>query len=395
MSVGETFFLGASDSPEEAETNLSTKFADALAEKFPDSVAATPEPPEVPSDGAGGEVGDGSTPLEPASSPSTDAPAPAEVDPSGGPGEVTSLPGDAAPATDSFQISDDANAEPPVEGQTLAAAAPSPTPNEINLNEVFTRWNGGNPVSQEQLVGLLTFVGQVNQLTPQQQQELSGWLNPQFAPPATPSAPTYQAPAVDQTPAAPAFDLPADLAPEARALLEPILHRQQALEAQVAEQQRTQYQANYQQQMAQIQQGSRIGSEEFVNTYKDHLSPTDMVLLESKVASSGQFPYFLQQAQGNAAVAYRQMLEAAVFADPEMAGRVTQSRLAAEARQQAIDAARQQKAASVAGGGAAPKQSPARGAASSGPAPTKQEMIKAAAAEVAAATGLQGAGNPR
>lgn len=330
------------------------------------------------------------------SAPPVDAPeAPVEDTPSeGGESEAPSdslPPAQSPPAeaqTDGFVISDDPE-------QAALAAAPDTAPaaviDDLDLNDLFSRFNGGTKPSREQMVNLLNLVQQIGQLNPEQQSGLNQILSGQ-APAAAPmpAAPTTPAPYVagqepTSAPATP-YDF-SNLAPEARSILEPMVQRQEALESQLRQQQQLHESQNLAAQQAQITTGLASGAAAFVKDYSDVLSSTDMVLLETRVSQNGQFPHFMQQSSGDPAAAYKSMLEAAIWQDPDMRERVITTRQTASATRATADATRKAKASAVSGPSTL---SPLTGASASAPtAPkTRTEMLMAAAAEVSAATGL-------
>lgn len=301
-----------------------------------------------------------------------------------------SSPLPSAPATDDggadgFVIADEGDeavATSTPTGDT--PAPPTASPDELDLNDLFTKWNGGSKPDAAQITNLLGFIQQVSALSPAQQHMLNAVLSGEDIGNTQPQAlvpPGQQA--GSPTPANSL--LPDDLSPETRAILEPIVARQEALDSQLQTYQQQAHQQQIAAQQAQIQAGVQTASQQFVNEYKGILSQSDLILLESKTMHSGQFPLYLSQSNNDPVAAYRALLESQIYSDPELRTKVTSAMASRTATQDLADQTRIRKASAVAAGGST-------NPAASTPVATKPlttaDKKRAAAEAIAQATGM-------
>lgn len=320
-------------------------FEEALRARF--GGEEEPEAPEV------SEGEDGSSPLP--ESPSE---------------ELVEEPDEEEPAP-GFEIVDDTQ-------ETLEEVEPEtpelPTEDDLDLNDLFVRWNGGTKPSREHITNLLTFVQQVASLPPDRAAYLNAVLQGQDPTPAPQPTTSAVQPAVNP-------EVLDNLSDEARAVLEPIMSRMEALEQQTHQREVLLEQQRLQEQQASIQRGVQDASREFVDSYQGVLTANDMILLETRVQQSGQFPFFLSQNNGDAKAAYKAMLEATAFADTATRDRIVAAQTAAAAQEESQANTRRRKASAVSAGGSA-KAAPV----TAGPR-TKQAALSDAVADLATQLG--------
>lgn len=373
INTASLFRVGGDDS-----TDLSTDFKNALTARFgtggdePVGGPADPPtdaPPEAPDAGSGtaesGPADDAVSPPEPAPEPALGTP----VEPP--------TPTDLPPAAEIQIVEGDS--ELPV-ADTSTPGTP-PAPDAIDYNDLFTRFTGSPPTAQ-QVTNLLQFVATVSSLPPdraaQLQQVLYGDAPSSPQPATTPSTP------IPTPTSTPAVLLPDDLAPDARALLEPLVNEISTLRDSFAQQQQQTYQAQAQQQQQWIQAQAAEASQDFISSHPE-LTPTDCILIETRAGSSGHFPLYLQQHNNDPRAAYKALLEATALSDDATRARMIQAQASTAAATQATDDARKTRAASVSAGGTV---SPTSTTISPKRQLTPQEWKAAAAADLAAATGM-------
>lgn len=281
-------------------------------------VAPAPAEPQTSDDNLNqdAEGGDGSSPL----------PSPPEVND----GED----GDVEPAL----VFGDDETEPP----TATTQQAAPDPNDFDLNDLFTQWNGGTKPDRHQITNLLRFVQDVAALDPTQQQLLNQVLSGQSIEPAAPTPPAAQPSNISQ--------LPDDLPDETRALLEPLLQNQQSLEQRLLQYETHNQQAQLQARQATIESGVNRASEKFITDYSGVLTTNDLILLESSVMQGGQFPAFLAQNNNDPEKAYRALLEATVFSNEALRSKFIAAQTAKTTPTPA-EQTRVRKASAVAAGG--------------------------------------------
>lgn len=313
-------------------------FADALRTHFGDDVAPAADAPDAAPDSALSD-----TEVEPVAAPS------GESDGGDGPSPLPS-----SPSVDDGGFVDEPMPEAPAEPVPDATpdAAPAAEP-DFDLNELFERYYGTRP-SPQQMTALLSFVDQVQRLDPNQQAALNAILSGQnVAPSQAPAQASFTPQARPQAPSAPpaqpqvAFD---DLTPEARAILEPIYAQQQEIVARLQAQEVQSAQAQLQAQEQAIVAGIQAASNSFVADMGSALTPTDLVILESRAQQSGQFPLFMTQHGNDAARAYRSLLETLAYSDPVIRAKLVS---AAPPVDTPADSARKSRAAAVSAGGVA------------------------------------------
>lgn len=216
----------------------------------------------------------------------------------------------------------------------------APAPDALDLNELFERWYGVKPTAQ-QMTSLLSFVDQMQRLTPDQQAAINAVVSGQglpVQPQAAPPPPPAQSVNLDQ------------FSDDARAVLEPIVQQQNEILQRLQSQESAQIQQNLQAQEQQIVSGIQTASSAFVDQYRSVLSPTDFVILESRAHQSGQFPYLMNMHGGDSAKAYRALLETVAYSDPILREKMV---AAPPPTPDTNDKARIAKASAVAAGGSA------------------------------------------
>jgi hypothetical protein len=292
------------------------------------------------------------------------------------------LPSASATDGDGFVIADEGDEA--VATSTLTNDTTIPPSDELDLNDLFTKWNGGSKPDAAQITNLLGFIQQVSALSPAQQHMLNAVLSGEDIGNAAASGPAQVPQSSTSTPPQTSL-LPDDLSPETRAILEPIVARQEALDSQLQTYQQQAHQQQIAAQQAQIQAGVQSASQQFVNEYKGILSQSDLILLESKTMHSGQFPLYLAQNNNDPVAAYRALLESQVYSDPELRTKVTSVMASRTQAQDLTDQTRIRKASAVAAGGST-------NPAASTPAATKPltaaDKKRAAAEAIAQATGM-------
>jgi hypothetical protein len=208
---------------------------------------------------------------------------------------------------------------------------------------------------------LLSFVDQVQRLSPDQQAALNAIMSGQPVPATPPTGPSPYAP--QPAPPSPAYsqhtapqfpsEVPdfADLTPEARAYLEPLYRQQTEISARLAAAEAETARRNLEAQQQQIVSGIQAASNQFVAEYGAVLTPADLVLLETRAQQSGQFPLMMQQANNDPARAYRNLLDALSYSDPAIRDKIVG--ISAPVTDTPADLERKSKASAVSAGGQA------------------------------------------
>lgn len=389
MSLGDTFSMSGPPDPD--APSISDDMRAALAKAFPDSAPAEPDVPlpDASEIADAEEGGDGSAAVSP-----LDLAGDLDLDPAGGPGD---LPADLTPAqTDGFVIAD----TPTTPAAEVQAPPLSPS-DELDLNDLFTRHIGSKP-TREQMTSLLGFIDSFSALSPQQQAQVNAIVSGQAPPEYVPATQQY-APAPMSQQVASNIELPdlSTLDDGARALLQPLYDKVAQQDEFLQQQLVAQQQVQIQQQQRHYEDGALAGSTAFIEKYSPYLTSNDMVIIETR-AKRGNIQLHLQNSGGDMAKAYESMLEATLFADPDLRTRVAQATTAQAQAQATADAQRVQLAAAVsAGGSPATPPTPTRRprGAKVDPAQTKmdrdaarqaamQEAMQAAAAKLSAESGL-------
>jgi hypothetical protein len=314
-------------------TNEAT-FADALKARFGDSIMESEAEAETSPDAdteSGGEGGPSPLPSSPPETPAPDDLPPAAEESTAATGwdDPTTIPEPDPEAPPALPFENDIT-----------------PPADVDFNELFERHYGVKP-SPSQMTSLLSLVDQLQQLNPSQQAMLNVVLSGQMPdePPSRPQAPPQ---------AAPITEFPLDeLSDDARAVLEPIVVQQQQILARLQEQEQVTARAVNDAQEQQIVAGIQAASTDFVNQYSNVLSPTDLVLLETRIQQSGQFPFFMRQHNGNAAAAYRALIDTMAYSDPQIRDKIVNAAPAATTAADQAAQARQTKASALAAGGQA------------------------------------------
>ena len=239
----------------------------------------------------------------------------------------------------------DPDDEGDVDAPEPEAAEPLPViTDDLDLNDLFTQWNGGTKPDRNQITDLLRFVQTVAGLPPEQQHALNALLSGEPFPPTQPSALEVTAPAPQNS------LLPDDLPDETRALLEPIVANQRRLEEQLTAQETIRQQEALRIQQVNFETGIRAASDEFVTDYQGVLSTNDLILLETSAMQGGAFPQFLALNNNDPKAAYRALLEAAALSSPSMKEKILRAEASKSAPTKA-ETSRVRKASSVAPGG--------------------------------------------
>jgi hypothetical protein len=313
-------------------------FKEAIAERWgaweePGSDAAEEAPgAEADADAEAPDETATETPETTTEAPDAEAPAPEPEAPAPAPDEEA-----VAPAQDAPDLA-------PIPDQSL------------DLNDLFYRHFNALP-DASQATTILSLVENFASLDADTQSYVSSILEGRAAPqpppavappPSAPSGATQPAQAPPPAPAFTASATPIPLAPgtsppaqdplptpdwesftpEAREVLEPLYTRlaatEQTLQAQLAAQQEAEYREALARQEAYYVQSIQAASSDFLSAYPT-LSPTDLTLLEhraSRAVSSGQFPLFLQQTNGDARAAYSSLLNTLAWSDESMRQRL-------------------------------------------------------------------------
>lgn len=317
-----------------------SSFADALRARFGEDNGEDADP--APVESSGGDEGSSPLPSSPPQSDEPDVEAEDSVD-----GDQSMVAGEGEEILEEAVETDplgDSGGEASEDTAPTVGQAVGTTNDDLDLNELFTRHYGTKPTA-ESMVALLGFVDQVQRLTPEQQAALGAILQGEMpaAQPANPQPQPYTT--------SPDFPNLEELDPSARAILEPIVKRQEQLEAEIRAQQTAAAQQNLQAQQQAIVAGISAASSAFVQDYANILSPTDLVILETKVQQSGLFPQFMAQHNNDPAQAYRSLLETIAYSDPDLRKRLVAATVTPE--QEAKESTRKQKAAAVSAGGVA------------------------------------------
>lgn len=220
---------------------------------------------------------------------------------------------------------------------------------DLDLNELFTAWNGGAKPTRDQMVSMLQFVQQAATLPPDQQDAINAVLSGQGLPAATNAAPSATAQSA-QNPA-PSAGFINELPEDVRELLSPLTGHVSQLEQRLAAYEAQTQQTQVAQQQQVFEQGVRAASEEFVKDYSGILSTADLVLLETSAMTSGQFPQFLAFNNNDPRAAYKALLEAAALSNPDLKAKIVAAEVAKNAAQTQQDQTRVRKASAVAAGG--------------------------------------------